>query len=590
MHAVAEPTRAPSQPTSETARLGRFFADVFERKVRRSPMLQAYLGVKGSHDRWDDISEARAKEDRELARSDLARLRTEFRVEKLDHQAKLSYQLFERRLLDEIADFQWRLHSYPVNQMFGLHSQVPAFLANFHPIDSVADADAYISRLRRLPALFDQLQANLVAREHLGIMPPAFVFPLVLQDCRNIVTGAPFDGSGTDSPIYSDFIAKLDRLIGINEADRTRLRQAAIDALIESVGPAYRRLMSTLERQQSLATADDGVWKLPRGDQFYRRALAQTTTTRLTAEEIYALGLAEVERIHRDIQAIMKQVGFEGTLAEFFAFVRTDDRFYYPNTDEGRSEYQRRATEIIETMSERLDELFETKPRAAVIVKRVEPYRERSAGAAFYNPPSLDGTRPGIYYLNLYDMRNLPRHEMEALALHEGIPGHHMQNAIALERDDLPMFRRFGGYTAYGEGWGLYAERLGKELGFYQDPYADFGRLTMELWRACRLVVDTGIHHRRWTRERAIQWLEEHTPGSPGELRKAVDRYIVMPSQATAYTIGMLELLRLRDRARQDLGERFDLRAFHEVVLTNGPLPLDVLEHQIERWIAAAKG
>jgi uncharacterized protein (DUF885 family) len=283
----------------------------------------------------------------------------------------------------------------------------------------------------------------------------------------------------------------------------------------------------------------------------------------------------------------MEQVDFEGDLQEFFAYLRDDSRFYYPDTDAGRQEYLTRAENIIRAMQQRLGELFITQPASQLTVKAVEPYRAASAGKAFYNRGAPDGSRPGIYYANLYSMREMPTYQMEALAYHEGIPGHHMQYSISMELEDVPKFRRYGSFTSYGEGWGLYTEKLPKEMGFYDDPYSDAGRLAMELWRACRLVVDTGIHHLHWTRKQAIDYLQVNTPNPEGDSVKAIERYIVMPGQATAYTVGMLEILRLRENAKRQLGDEFDLREFHEVVLTNGPVPLSLLDDLVDDWTAS---
>ncbi|MDX1391996.1 MAG: DUF885 domain-containing protein, partial [Rheinheimera sp.] len=306
------------------------------------------------------------------------------------------------------------------------------------------------------------------------------------------------------------------------------------------------------------------------------------------AEYIHQLGLDEVARIHDEMRAIMTQTGFDGDLKAFFNFMQTDPQFYYPETEAGKAAYLAQATAVIDDMRTRLDQLFLVKPKADLIVKAVEPFREKSAGKAFYQRPSMDGSRPGIYYANLYRMSDMPKYELEALAYHEGIPGHHMQLAIAQELEGIPKFRRFGGYTAYNEGWGLYTELLPKEIGLYQDPYSDFGRLAMELWRACRLVVDTGIHAKKWTREQAIAYLLENTPNTPTAVEKAIERYIVMPSQATAYKIGMIKILELRQKAKTALGEKFDIRAFHSTLLKNGPVPLDVLELLVDEYIASA--
>ncbi|MEM7040632.1 MAG: DUF885 domain-containing protein, partial [Bacteroidota bacterium] len=326
--------------------------------------------------------------------------------------------------------------------------------------------------------------------------------------------------------------------------------------------------------------------KFPDGENFYNFALQRTTTTDLSAQEIHQTGLAEVARIHDEMRAIMQKVGFKGNLSAFFDFMRTDKQFYYPNTPEGKEQYLARAVDIIDSMRVRLDQLFITQPKAELIVKPVEAYREKSAGKAFYNQPAPDGSRPGTYYANLYDMANMPTYQMEALAYHEAIPGHHMQLSIAMELDGIAKFRKHEHFTAYIEGWALYTEFIPKSMGFYSDPYSDFGRLAMELWRACRLVVDTGIHWKKWSREKAIKYLKDNTPNPEGDIVKAIERYIVMPSQATAYKIGMLKIQELRAKAETAMGDQFDVRKFHDVILTNGSVPLNILEELVDDYIA----
>ncbi len=335
-------------------------------------------------------------------------------------------------------------------------------------------------------------------------------------------------------------------------------------------------------RQQAIAPTEDGIWRFPQGAQYYDALLAYYTTTDLTADEIHTIGLNEVERIHGEMRTIMAQVGFEGDLQAFFEFTRSDPQFYHTS----REDYLAEVEQVLAAMTARLPDYFITLPQYPLQVKAVEAFREQSAGKAFYQSPAPDGSRPGTYYVNLYNLNDMSRNELEALAYHEGLPGHHLQRAIQTGLGDLPPFRRFGGFTAYTEGWGLYSEELGKDMGFYTDPYSDFGRLQMELWRACRLVVDTGIHSKRWSREEAIAYLAENTPNPPGDIEKAIERYIVYPGQATAYTIGKIRIMELRERARTVLGEDFDIREFHEVVLVNGPVPLDVLEEQVDAWIA----
>lgn len=582
-------TYTPEEVRGESVRLDRFLEESFLTRVDRSPQLQARLGIEKDQGAWDDLSEEHAREDLDITERELERLHTDFDVEKLDDEARLSYRLFEYEAERAIAAYRWRYYDYPVNQMHGVQAEVPAFLVNFHPIDSVSDAEAYIARLNAVPLLFDQLVAGLETREELGILPPAFVFPLAIEDCKNILAGRPFEASDVDSTLLADFRSKLGSLADLGDAERKRLLGSATKALTASVRPAYEKLIAVLERERARATPDAGVWKLPDGDTFYRFALAESTTTNLTPAAVHALGLSEVARIQGEMRAIVVRIGFEGDLEDFFQFLREDERFYYPNDESGRAAYLSDVTAILEGMEARLDELFFTRPRASLIVKAVEPYRAASAGKAFYERGTPDGSRPGTFYANLHDMADMPKYQMEALAFHEGIPGHHMQVSIAQEIEGLPSFRQHGRYTAYGEGWGLYAERIPKEMGFYHDVYSDLGRLAMELWRACRLVVDTGIHHRRWTREQAIDYLVRNTPNPEGDCVKAVERYIVMPGQATAYMIGMLKILELRQRAENRLGDRFDVRSFHDVVLRSGPVPLEVLDELVEAWIASAE-
>ena len=572
---------------SESERLNQFFDEVFDREVAESPESQTWLGIKTDYDKWDDYSPEAAAENLAQAKNDLNRLQTEFAFDQLDENTQLSYRLFERLLKEDIEGYRWRYHTYPVNQMFGWQSGLPSFLVNFHQITNLSDAEAYVSRLEKVKPLVDQRLINLEVAKDRGISAPKFVFDHVIRDAKNVISGAPFD-EGEDSTLLADFKAKVGQL-DIAEDQKADLINRASAALLNSVKPAFEALISLSEQHQAATTTDDGVWKLPDGDEYYAYKLKTITTTDMTADEIHQLGLSEVARIQAEMRAIQEKVGFEGTLQDFFKFVREDDQFYYPDTPEGKAAYLEKATAIIDNMRTRLDEVFITKPKAEMIVKAVEPFREKSAGIAFYSQPAIDGSRPGIYYANLYNMRDMSITEMEALAYHEGLPGHHMQIAIAQELQGIPKFRRFGGNTAYIEGWGLYAEFFPKEMGLYEDPYSDFGRLSMELWRACRLVVDTGLHDLKWTREQAIKYLDDNTPASHNTNVKAIERYIVMPGQATAYTIGMLKIIELRERARAAFGDQFDIREYHERVLEDGALPLLELERKIDLWIAAHK-
>jgi len=552
----------------------------------RSPMYQSYLGIKEDQDKWDDISEAAAEEELALQKEHLEQVKA-IDESKLNEQTKISWMLMKQKLENEIADYKWRHHNYPVNQMFGMHSSVASLLINQHGISELDDAQDYIARLNGLPGLFDQLAENLELRAEKGIIAPKFVYPYVISDSKNIITGAPFD-DGEPSALWKDFTSKVEKL-ELEESQREELLASAEKAMLESVKPAYEGLITAVEGIAEQATTKDGAWKFPDGEAFYNNALKRTTTTDLTAEEIHEIGLSEMERIHEEMRGIMEEVGFEGTLQEFFVHMRNSEEFVYPNTEEGRKRYLDEATAYIDNMRGRLDELFIKKPKADLIVKAVEPFREKSAGKAFYQQPSMDGTRPGTYYANLYDMAAMPTYQMEALAYHEGIPGHHMQIAIQQELEGIPKFRRFGRYTAYSEGWGLYTEKLPKEIGLYKDPYSDFGRLAMELWRAVRLVVDTGIHDKKWTREEGIDFYVTNTPNAKSDAVKMVERHIVMPSQATAYKIGMNKILELREKAKSELGDKFDIREFHDVVLGSGPVPLNILEQFVNDYISETK-
>jgi uncharacterized protein (DUF885 family) len=572
----------------ESRKLNQFFEKEFQKDLNESPMLQTRLGIKKDYGSWDDFSHLKYAEDLKKAKKRLAYLQDSINEAALDEDAALSYRLYKQELENEIEDYRFRFYDYPVEQMHGIHAELPAFLINMHKIEAESDAKAYISRLKKIPKVMRDVEKGLELREMNHIMPPSFVYAHTIEASKNLISGKPFEKSSEPSTLLADFKEKVEKL-DISEEKKSALIRDAQAALTDSVKPAYESLIATLEDQSQRATQEHGVWKFPKGNEFYKTALNRMTTTDLTAEEIHEIGLKEVARIHKEMEEIKEKVGFEGSLQDFFKFMREDEQFYYPNTPEGKERYLAEAKGIINSMKGRLDELFLTKPEADIVVKAVEPFREKSAGKAFYQQPALDGSRPGTYYANLYDMKAMPTYQMEALAYHEGIPGHHMQLAIAQELDSLPMFRKLKIYTAYVEGWGLYSEKIPKEIGFYEDPYSDFGRLAMELWRSIRLVVDTGIHDKKWTREEAIDYYKTNSPNAESDAIKMVERHIVMPGQATTYKIGMNKMLELREKAKKELGDDFDIREFHDVVLTNGALPLNVLEEFMDEWIAEKK-
>ncbi len=578
------------QIEKHSQKLNIWFETQFQEEVEDSPMMQTYLGLKTKdYGKWDNISSKKEVEDLEKAKKRLEYLKDSVDTSKLNKETLISFKLMKMDLENAVKDFQYRFYNYPVNQMHGMQAEIPAFLINMHRIEDKSDAEAYISRLSGMDELFAQLIDNIKIREKNGIIPPKFVFAKVLNDSRNLITGKPFDQSNKESTLFFDFKGKIEKL-KLSDEEKAKLISEAEKALLNDVKPAYTQLIAMLEDQQQRATVDDGAWKFPKGDAFYNNALQRTTTTNLTAEEIHQIGLEEVTRIHKEMKDIMTELTYEGTLHDFFKFMKEDEKFYYSSDEEGRAAYLERAVGLIDNMKSRLDELFITKPKADIVVKAVEPFREKSAGKAFYQKGTPDGSRPGTYYANLYDMKAMPKYQMEALAYHEGIPGHHMQISIAQELENIPKFRKFGGYQAYIEGWGLYNEFLPKEIGLYNNPYSDFGRLAMELWRACRLVVDTGIHTKKWTREDGIKYYTENTPNAESDVVKMVERHIVMPGQATAYKIGMNKILELREMARLKLGdELFDIKEFHDVVLTNGAVPLNILEELVNDWIVSKR-
>jgi uncharacterized protein (DUF885 family) len=572
----------------ESAALNAWFEERYQDELARSPMGQTYLGLDTNKDKLDDISEMALDEDAALKQAWLTEMRTRFDIDRLDPQTRLSYRLYEFDIEDQLATHGFADHDYVFTHMSGPHSSLPAFMINFHRVETVEDIKAYISRLNQFDDYLGQAANRAQAQFETGVILPKFVYDKISSASQNVITGAPFENSETDSPLWTDIKNKIESL-EISATEKDALKADAQNALLTSVKPAYENLISMFAAHKAKANNEDGAWKLPRGEDYYAARLKHYTTTDMTADEIHDIGLAEVARIQDEMRAIMEQVGFEGSLREFFDFLRTGPQFSYPNTDVGRDAYMADATAIIDDMRGRLDTLFITKPKADMVVKRVEPFREDTAFGAFYNSPAIDGSRPGTYYINLKDVREQPKYLQQALAYHEGIPGHHMQIALAQELQGLPKFRTLGGHTAYIEGWALYAESVPSELGLYTDPYSDFGRLSMEIFRAARLVVDTGIHAKKWTREEAVQYYLANIANPEGDIRAEIDRYIVWPGQATAYKIGMIKIQELRKKAEDELGDDFNIAQFHDVILANGSVPLAVLEQLVDDWITEKK-
>ena len=426
--ALAVFTAAPASAESESARLDAFFEEVFQRNLARSPLMQSRLGLKTGQESWNDISETRRIEDAALDQADLEKLRS-FDFDALTPQAQLSYRLFEFNTKDDLTLFEWRRNIYEISHRRGLQRTIPQTLIDNHPIETAADARAYIARMRGVKPLLEQLVSEMARDEAAGTLPPRFDIEKVIGTARNLVTGAPFDESGEDSVIWSDFRAKLDDA-DIPQAEKQALLTEARDAMLEGFGPGFEHLITHLESALARATDEAGVWKLRDGGAFYAAMLESETTLPITAEEVHRIGLAEVDRIHEEMRAIMEKVGFEGTLAGFFDHVRNDPRFYYESTEAGRAAYMEEMRGVLAEIKPRLPELFGRLPDAEMVVKRVEPWLEQSAGTAGYFAPSADGSRPGIVYINQYDMKRLPRYEISALAYHEGIPGHHLEVSL----------------------------------------------------------------------------------------------------------------------------------------------------------------
>ena len=572
---------------AEDARLNAFLDAAFDAQLATNPQFLTALGSKELYDRLNDYTDSYAQQQMALEERQLAEMKARFDPERLSPAGRLSYRLFEKSVVDDREAFPWRRHGFPASTNGSPMGAIPVFLINNHRIDTVADAEAYVSRLREVERVMREIGANMRDQAERGIVPPRFNFQPVREDGRRTLQGAPFT-AGADSAIFADFKAKVGRL-DIAQSEKDRLIAAASEALTGPFRRGYDHFLATVDSIEPRATGNNGAWSLPDGAEFYGQRIRQSTTTDLTAAQIHEIGLREVERIHGEMERIKRQVGFTGTLQQFFAHINDGQQYKYPNTAEGREQYLADARRFIAQVMEAAPRWFRRLPQAPLEVRAVEEWRQQTASVAFYNRPSADGSRPGIYYVNLADMNQVLKPQTEAISYHEGAPGHHFQIALAQELPGLPKFRRFGGYGVYSEGWGLYAELLGKEMGFYDEPISEFGMYSTSLWRAIRLVVDTGIHHQRWTRQQAIDYFMANGLLSLRDATKEIERYFNNPGQATSYMIGQLKILELRDRAREALGDRFDIREFHAVVLENGPVPLDVLEELVDAWIATRR-
>ncbi len=583
--AAAAGQTKPSPAANQDAALLQFLDAAFDEQVALSPESQTQLGFKTNYDRLDDYTDAAAVKERALAERQLKQMRERFRPEQLSESARVSYRLFEYEVERGRQSFAFRKLRFPVSTTGSPAGAIPVLLINNHKVDSVADAQAYIARLRDTERVMREVAATMREQAAAGIVPNKVNFAPARNDARKVITGAPFD-QGADSTLLADFSKKVAAL----DAPADTKAKLLADARAALTGPfktGYDVLIAAIDEIEPKSKGNFGAWNLPNGAAFYADRLKASTTTTFTADQIHELGLAQVASIRREMEAIKQEVGFAGTLEQFFDRIRTDPQFKYPNTDAGREQYLSDARTVIASVMTAAPRYFRVLPKAALEVRAVEKWREATASTAFYNPPSADGSRPGIYYVNLVDMNQTQKVQVAGIAVHEGAPGHHFQIARQQELTGIPKFRRFGGYGAYMEGWGLYTERLAGEMGVYKDPYARFGMLSLQVWRAIRLVLDTGIHHKRWTREQSIAYFRANSSVSDTDIAREVDRYFNWPGQATSYMVGQLKIAELRKRAETQLGARFDIRDFHEAVLSQGALPLDILEEQVDRYIAA---
>lgn len=539
-------------------------------------------GIRGHNRQLDDASLAANEEMLQQFKAAKATLES-YSDDDLDESQRLS-KAIAMYLAASLADYEtFQFHDYPVNQLFGVQNGFPSFMESTHLIEQAADADDYVARLAAVTLKFEQVLEGLKKREQLGILPPRFVVERVLDEMNSFVATP-----AKENILYTSMKSKLEDAEIESSASYLSAAELAIQ---QQVYPAYQGLIEYFEALKDKTTTDDGYWKLPNGDAAYALALRTYTTTDYSADEIHQLGLAEVDRIQAEILTILKKQNFDISQGFSHAIetLAAKPEFYYPDTDEGRAQILKDYQGILDEINLGLDEVFAIRPKGGVEVRRIPSFKEKTAPGAYYQPPAIDGSRAGMFFANLYDIKATPKYSMRTLAYHEGVPGHHFQVSINMQLEGVPLFRRAPIFTAYTEGWALYAESLAWELGFQNDPYDNIGRLQAELFRAVRLVVDTGIHAKRWTREQAIAYMKTNTGMAQTDVVSEIERYIVMPGQATAYKIGMMKILELRAKAKAALAENFNLRDFHDVVLSNGAVPLTVLEQLIDGYIAKVK-
>lgn len=582
---------------SESAKLNVWFDKKYEAQLMSSPLALTFQGRKERYAEIDDMSEAAQLEQLRRKGESVKEMKALFSFSELTDEAKLSYDLWEHQYESMLAGKPFMRSGYVFHQMNGTHSFFPTLMMNYHRVTTEQDMQDYVSRLSAIGEAMNELtgQAKLAAEE--GVRPPRFAYETVMKESQSIISGIPFDGSDKDSTLWADAKTKTATLVEagtITQQQGDAILDAARAALVNHFAPGYQNLITFMSNDISnTSETATGVHALPDGAAYYEYRLKSITTTNMTAEDIHQLGLSEVTRIRGEMEAIKERDGFTGSLQDYFAMIRDskdDEKYYYDNTDEGRQAYIDDATAAIENLKAVLPDFFGILPKADLVVKRVEAFREQDGAPQHYFSGTPDGSQPGIYYAHLSDMKAMPKNELEVIAYHEGLPGHHMQISIAQELEGIPKFRTQAGSTAYSEGWALYTEALAKEMpNTYVTLGSEFGRLGSEIWRAIRLVVDTGMHHKKWSQQKAIDFFAENSPAPMQTIETEIRRYLVIPGQATAYKIGMIDIQRLRKLSQDELGDKFDIRAFHDTVLGGGALPLSMLERQVKNWIADTK-
>ncbi|RUO23026.1 DUF885 domain-containing protein [Aliidiomarina minuta] len=589
--ACQEPAQPSAQEAAEhNSELSAWLDARYAEEITFSPSQLTRQGSRLRYDEIDSVSNESAQQRLQWKASSVQALTEQFDYAKLSAEEQLSYDLWVLQYQQQQEAAEFRQMHYVFEQMIGPQSRLPQLLIGSHEVQNHRDMGAYNKRIRAIASTIEELIGQAKEQAGSGIRPPAFAYREVRRQALAVISGAPF-GSGEDSPLWADAqhkIAQLEADELITSTAAVLLRQDTEAALQEALLPAYQALIDWLDEDiENTEENPVGISRHAGGEDFYKHLLAFYTTTDMTAAEIHQLGLDEVDRLTDKMLEIKSRVDFDGDLQDFFSYIRNDERFFYPNTNEGREAYLQQARDYLGTMQERLPDYFKNLPDIPLEVRRVEAYREQDGAPQHYMSGAADGSRPGVFYAHLSDMQSMPKNELEAIAYHEGVPGHHLQISIAQQLQNTPDFRTQARFTVYSEGWALYAEWLAREMGAYEDPYSEFGQVVTELWRAVRLVVDTGLHAKEWTKEDAIDYFMQKTPIAEGAVRTEVHRYMTIPGQATSFKIGMQRIQDLRNEAEQALGDRFDIREFHDAVLGGGALPLPLLERRVSDWIEA---